>query len=574
MNPKCNLLPCDHEAVLTEFEGSLTAEEENRVRSLFPQYLFFHNEYGDDSGYGDTSTPVRICHCTNCGQSFEAVRGNYARGKMHHEMLNCPQCGAELEGIAAYKYRYDMKSLDRWVKTAVVRLSPDGALLIEAGNAHRSFTWDELDGEIDWHPTKRYYLRRGLIQMWSLRCIWEGCHCVGHDWIPNTRISEPFAPNVMGYADYHGEYTLIGFDRIFASKDWKYCQIEEFFTYEYAADLAAGKPACQLLKYLAWYALHPQIEMAVKFGFSDAVRDLVEDGKKNARILDWDAKNPASFLRLGKQDAAAFLAQGCDFSELKLWRENCKGMSLKQFQNLSARIGRANLQTLRSCAQLAKVEMPKAARYVESLIPACARYATVTPGQIVHNWKDYLDLAVQLGYDLKEPTVAMPKNLQERHDAAASTIRINKNAAEMKKYKYRRRKLEKSFSFTMGGFCVLVPTCSEEIIQEGKTLHHCVGGYAARHIEGKTTIVFLRKQRTPGRSFLTIELKEEKGRTDIRQIHGYRNELYDKNAIEPRVKYAWFLDVWLDWVNHGSKRDRDGLPVLPGAENKEEDKTA
>lgn len=575
MGAKCNLPVSEHEAVLERFPAYLDAEEEDRIRGLFPQYLFFHMaEDFDDSGIDSSSKPVRICHCTNCHETFSAIRGNYARGKMHHERLNCPQCGVEMEGLAVYKYRYDMHSLTSWVKVAVVRLLPDGALLIEAGNAARSFNWDQLDGEIGWSPTVRYYLKRGTVQEWKRQTIWEGCHPVGHDWVPTKTVADPFQPNVMGYAEYYGEYTLIGYGEIFNSKDWKYCQIEEFYHYEYAADLSGGDTARRIVKYLAWYALHPQIEMAVKFGFYEAVRDLIEDGKKNARLLDWDANNPPAFLRLSKQDAATFLVQGCEFSELKLWRENCKGLNLKQFQSLSARIGKANLPTLRDCAKIAKVDVPKAARYVESMIPACARYATVTPGQIVHNWKDYLDLAVQLGYDLKEATVAMPKNLQERHDAAASTIRVNKNAAEMKKYKYRRRKLEKSYSFTMGGLCVLVPTCSEEIIQEGKTLHHCVGGYAARHIEGKTTILFLRKQKTPGRSFLTIELGEEKGRIVIRQIHGYRNELYDRNAIPPRKKYAWFLDVWLDWINQGSKRDREDLPVLPGKENDQEEKTA
>ncbi len=64
--PECNMLPCDLEAALSEFDGSLDAEEEDQIRGLFPQYLFFHNEYGDDSGFDDNTTPVRVCHCTSC----------------------------------------------------------------------------------------------------------------------------------------------------------------------------------------------------------------------------------------------------------------------------------------------------------------------------------------------------------------------------------------------------------------------------------------------------------------------------------------------------------------------------
>lgn len=574
MGAKCNLPESKHEAVLAQFPAYLDAEEEDRIRGLFPQYLFFHMaEDFDDSGLDSSSKPVRICHCTNCRETFEAVRGNYARGKMHHERLNCPQCGVEMEGLAVYKYRYDMHSLTSWVKTAVARVATDGALLIEAGNAARSFSWDELDGYIGWGPTVRYYFKHGTVQEWKLQTIWEGGNPVGHDWVPTKTVADPFPPNLMGYAEYYGDYTMIGYSEIFNSKDWKYCQIEDFYHFEYGADLAGGDTARWIVKYLAWYALHPQIEMAVKFGFTEAVRDLIENGKKNARLLDWDATNPPAFLRLGKQDAAAFLSQGSDFEELKIWRENCKGLTLKQYKALVDQVGKANLPTLRSCAKAAGVDMTKAAHYVRRLVPCCGRYATATPAQILEMWNDYLGMAGKLGYDLREETVAMPKDLQERHDAAAAIIRVNSTAAEMKKYKYRRRKLEKKYAFAMGGYCILIPTCSAEIVQEGKTLHHCVGGYAARHIEGQTTILFLRKQKTPGRSYMTIELRESKGRIEIQQIHGYRNEKY-KNAVSPRKKFAWFLDVWLDWVNRGSERDKDGVPVLPEKKQTEEVKTA
>ena len=163
----------------------------------------------------------------------------------------------------------------------------------------------------------------------------------------------------------------------------------------------------------------------------------------------------------------------------------------------------------------------------------------------------------------------MPKDLRERHDAAANILRINKSASEMKKYRNRRRKLEKRFCFTMDGLCILVPVSTEEIVLEGKTLHHCVGGYADRHVNGATTILFLRKQRTPGRSFLTIEVADDPGRVRIRQIHGYRNENYAAYSVDPRKKYAPFLDAWLGWVNRGSKRDCNGAPILEEQKQKE-----
>ena len=76
----------------------------------------------------------------------------------------------------------------------------------------------------------------------------------------------------------------------------------------------------------------------------------------------------------------------------------------------------------------------------------------------------------------------------------------------------------------------------------------------------------MRKSRKPGRSFLTIELYEERGAWKIRQIHGYKNEGYvkisERDAVRPETRYKWFLDAWLGWVNAGSQRDKQGRPIL------------
>ena len=64
--------------------------------------------------------------------------------------------------------------------------------------------------------------------------------------------------------------------------------------------------------------------------------------------------------------------------------------------------------------------------------------------------------------------------------------------------------------------------------------------------------------------------------TELHQIHGYRNEgLYSAKgrfAEDPRETMAWFLDPWLDWIAKGSRRKKDGTPVVP--KKRKEKKTA
>lgn len=47
---------------------------------------------------------------------------------------------------------------------------------------------------------------------------------------------------------------------------------------------------------------------------------------------------------------------------------------------------------------------------------------------------------------------------------------------------------------------------TKELIAEGKTLHHCVGGYAERHAKGVTTILLVRENDNPDKPLYTMEV--------------------------------------------------------------------
>ena len=115
----------------------------------------------------------------------------------------------------------------------------------------------------------------------------------------------------------------------------------------------------------------------------------------------------------------------------------------------------------------------------------------------------------------------------------------------------------------MDGYLIRVPNNADEILDEGRKLKHCVGGYAKRHISGQTTILFMRQAKHPDKPWLTIEMDGNK----LQQIHGYRNEgictAEGRFAPDPREVYKDFIDAWLDWLKKGSRRDKDGRPKLP-----------
>ena len=82
-------------------------------------------------------------------------------------------------------------------------------------------------------------------------------------------------------------------------------------------------------------------------------------------------------------------------------------------------------------------------------------------------------------------------------------------------------KLRSRYTFEYGDLSIVIPETMQEIIDEGKALKHCVGGYAERHAAGKLAILFIRHKSTPDTPFVTMEVHG----IHVQQVHGYRNDI-------------------------------------------------
>lgn len=232
----------------------------------------------------------------------------------------------------------------------------------------------------------------------------------------------------------------------------------------------------------------------------------------------------------------------------------CSMRQLMELRGLYSAVGTENIAY---CARACGIDVFKAHRYVHKHSDLTKQ----THNQVAGIWKDYLDIAQKLNYDMSREDVVMPKDPFKRHDEAAANYGAIEQEIKDKLYARRYRELEKKYAFSMGGYSIVVPKTAEQIIEEGKTLKICVGGYAARHIEGGTTILFLRKTRKTGTSYVCIEMGTGLDDWKIKQIHGYRNEWYT-GAVSPKVRHAEFINTWLEWVRNGSQRDKQGNPII------------
>ena len=120
-------------------------------------------------------------------------------------------------------------------------------------------------------------------------------------------------------------------------------------------------------------------------------------------------------------------------------------------------------------------------------------------------------------YDMRNSFVLYPKDLQKSHDKVAHRIRMKADAK-------MRRDFKKAYHDIAG---------PDEIISEGNTLHHCVGGYVDRVARKECVILFLRQCADESKSFYTIEVRER----EVVQVRGMKND-------PPTPKARKFMEQW------------------------------
>lgn len=333
----------------------------------------------------------------------------------------------------------------------------------------------------------------------------------------------------------------------------------------------AGRKFTKFLEYLTACCFYPrQIEMLMKAGMDVVVRDFVERGVKHASVINWD--EPKMPFKLNRQDMKAFLSTSRDIRIMELYKRLKGNASLAECAEWIG-LG-VNINATIRAAKKWSLPPEKLIRYLYRNV-GCARFGGMTSiDSALRYWEDYLIAAEAISCQLHRENVLLPKKLGAAHDSAIAKHQ-NKMECEREKaqaererlaelsYKKRRVELEKKYIFSMNGYLIQVPANKDEILNEGRKLQHCVGGYANRHMSGTVTILFMREAKNPGEPWLTIEMSGN----NIVQIHGFKNEgAYSSKgrfAPDPREVYREFLDTWLDWLKKGSKRDKQGNPKLP-----------
>lgn len=126
-----------------------------------------------------------------------------------------------------------------------------------------------------------------------------------------------------------------------------------------------------------------------------------------------------------------------------------------------------------------------------------------------------------------------PKYLKTIHDITVSNYNTFKTEYSDELFS-NRINTNLSYESIKDNYTIIVPSCCNDIKQEGVDMHNCVGSYINKIIDGKTQIVFLRRFNKPKESLVTVEIRNNALSQAFRQY----NTSLTKDDTEFLKKYC------------------------------------
>lgn len=193
-------------------------------------------------------------------------------------------------------------------------------------------------------------------------------------------------------------------------------------------------------------------------------------------------------------------------------------------------------------------------RNIQTYLENVRCFQAYEPCNSISDWIDYVNVAKEIGMDMKDKYVLYPRSLKRDHDVAMSKKRLirDEKISEAFIEQVERAKNLYAYKTQTTLYEVRPPKDIEELFEEGRKLSHSVGSYGDAIASGKMCIMFVRNVNTPDVPYFTVEVDE--ANASIVQLRSFSNRLID--VVEERP-LADFIKQW------GKMKHLDTSLVLP-----------
>lgn len=322
---------------------------------------------------------------------------------------------------------------------------------------------------------------------------------------------------------------------------------------EYAEQAQEVNP----IRYLQNYQKTPQIEMLAKLGLSEIVKGINEG--RTGIIVDASAKRLDALLGIRRERTKKLIEEKGDACLLRV---------LQIEKSLDQHWTEEQVNHLRETGlDIAHIAFVLNYMTIQKLLNRIEKYAgcayETNCGRAVANirntaiiYLDYLMMRERRGYDLHNTVYQQPRDLSAAHRQMVTETnreevkkRLEETEERYENIKKRYRSLRKEYCYEDATYLIRPARSAEEIVMEGRLLHHCVGGngYLSRHNEGKSYILMMRFRKEPETPYITVEINPEQ--KEIVQWYGERDTKPDEENIQ-----SW-LDNYLKKLKSGTLQE-------------------
>lgn len=149
---------------------------------------------------------------------------------------------------------------------------------------------------------------------------------------------------------------------------------------------------------------------------------------------------------------------------------------------------------------------------------------------ILNDYNDYLNISKNIYGKIKDK---YPKYLKTQHNIVSNLYNIHKKLIDEKKFILVTNEYTK-YEYKNNEYSIISPNSTQEVVNEGLSLHHCVSTYIPKIIENESIILFMRENDNIDDSLLTIEIKNN----TINQVRGLCQRRPNKKETEFLLKWA------------------------------------
>lgn len=480
-------------------------------KHIMPHYLFY------DYNNGRVKTQV---YCTYC-EKFSVIK----RPKIN-DILRCPKCDQKV--IDKAQGRRAAYHEDRETCQVVQQISPQ-ELVVRIYKLY----WSYIKGK-DTARKSAYEVMRIFVRSDDGKKVTIEPYYYDSGYDSATHWRRGYHPGALFgmecfISEETGEVYLPGLENALRGSRWEYCALRQFYE-------RTGIPM-QVSYYLAMYLQYPRlVERLTKVGFENIVADVVyRHGFSDA--LDETQAKTHRILRVEKQDVSVLREQKAGVSLLKTYQayvaihlQGRAELFQWQLRNKVSEIPADVFQYMTA---------EKFMHYMDAQFPIYCEtrpangYRDPTMETLVTTYVDYLNMCRRQAYDMKDKSVLFPKNCAATHDREAERIQKINDAKKNKAFCMAYASFARKAALSSEALQIVCPKRANDLVDEGKALHHCVGNYIDKVAEGRCLIVFVRRVEEPKKPYVTVEVRDGK----IAQIHGDHNS-------DPTEEVKKFVDLW------------------------------